>query len=292
MKKIFCFLFLHVACLACICAQESLLDTTKMWSHLSITPSWGGPPPHAFATDFHKVSGLVTIDSVSYYKLMISTDQSQTNWSLQAYVRENGNGKVYYRGLQDTADLLIYDFGLEVGDAVVLREQAFNPLYVNSIDSVWINNEKRKRINFLPPEAWVEGIGSMFGLLQSGYGGLVGANHYLLCYFENDVLMYADTNFSLCYYNTVGLREPVSQDLSITIYPNPVISISTLTIDAELDFSGALLEVYAVNGVRVRSYPVRSKGIPIPASDFCPGIYFYRLITPEWKGAYGKFVVK
>jgi hypothetical protein len=58
-----------------------------------------------------------------------------------------------------------------------------------------------------------------------------------------------------------------------------------------LDLSRARLEVYSVNGVRLRSYPVRAKEIPIPASDFCKGIYFYRLLTPEALGAFGKFVV-
>lgn len=292
MKKALIILPALLFCFTQLQSQEPLFDTTKLWSHLSITPSWGGPPPHAWATDFHKVEGNTVINSVSYMNLMTTIDQNLTNWNLQGYVREDGSGKVYYRAIQDSTERLIYDFGLELGDTIILNHLSSFPYIVTNVDSVLLNNNFRKRITLNTYETWVEGVGSQMGLMCSGYSELVGVNHYMLCYFENGSLIYSNPNYSLCYYNTVDIEDREFQDAWISIHPNPVVSTSTFRISGDLDVKGSLLEVYSLTGSLLKSYNIEENEIQLHASDFESGIYFYRLITVDGLGRSGKFVVR
>ena len=62
-------------------------------------------------------------------------------------------------------------------------------MVVDSIDSVLIGNNYRQRTNLHPlwggHEEWIEGIGSISGILHNSFG-LIGGNYFeLLCYYEN-----------------------------------------------------------------------------------------------------------
>jgi len=103
------------------------------------------------------------------------------------------------------AEYLLYDFSVNVGDVVhfysfwhgiPFRHPFLPPRIrqstVSSIDSILIDNEYRKRINFFsdfnwPPfsyshEFWIEGIGSTNGLFFAGeYDMLHSIYYWLLC---------------------------------------------------------------------------------------------------------------
>ena len=187
-----------------------IADTTKTWNTVSIgylafnVAQCGG-------TYSHKFSGQTTIGNNTYFNVYESTDSLQDNWEQIGYLREDSiDHKVYYKGLDE--DGLLYDFNLEVGDSVYIDNYYYDftdaLLICDSIDSININGQQKQRFYFysgfsksMYAEIWIEGIGSMWGLLASGYGGagFAGGNPKLLCCSKNGETIYMDTLFNTCY---------------------------------------------------------------------------------------------
>ena len=124
--------------------------------------------------------GEVVIDGLQYKKVYMQYDDPIADFSKAQYfaaIREDTDAEkvyCYYEG----EEYLLYDFSVNVGDVVHFysfwpylrpREQV-----VESVDYVLIDNEYRRRINFLHDrwsvytESWIEGIGSTNGLFFSG----------------------------------------------------------------------------------------------------------------------------
>lgn len=167
-------------------------------------------------TRTNRFYGDTIINSKSYLKVHETLDSLQQNWYIPGYIYEDTNSnQVYYRNL-DNEEGLIYDFNLSVNDIVeVYNLYMFFPFSIPykcyQIDSVLIGNDFRKRffMSYLgnlvpePDDIWIEGIGSINGVLTSGYSesGWCGGFFELLCYYENDSLIYMASPFNTCFLN-------------------------------------------------------------------------------------------
>ncbi|MFW5663609.1 MAG: hypothetical protein ACOCYD_01075 [bacterium] len=208
MKKIYAIILaMTLSCIAYGQISETLVDDNKLWSNLWQTAS-GGPPPHEMVTTHIKFSADTIIGDEVYKRVLESTDENQTDFAVIGYIREDSLKKVYYRDKNETESRLLYDFGAEVGDSIMIGDIV---LVVETIDSVQINNEYLKRMELshegLVGEQWIEGIGSFCGILSSGYYGITGGKYDLLCFYENEALIYSNPEFENCFYNTVGIGE-------------------------------------------------------------------------------------
>ncbi|MPM83593.1 hypothetical protein SDC9_130659 [bioreactor metagenome] len=294
MKTNFLFLLLLFPLMTFGQQFESIVDTTKLWSHMLVSPSWGGPPPNTATTNFVKFTTDTMPGSVQYKKVLSASDSAHLAWTLAGLIREDATGKVYYRNVQDTSEWLLYDFGAQVGDTVPVNISAtvHVDMLVDSIDSVYIYNRFRKRILFENCyESWIEGIGSTCGMLESGHSNLVGAQDFLLCFYKNDTLLYSDSQFSFCYYNNVGL--PETEETKVRLYPNPVSGTSVLSIENKFAMEHAIVEIYSIAGEKLRVMNINPDGkMIIDGSAFASGIYIYRLIIPDAEIVAGKFVVE
>ena len=165
-----------------------------------------------------------------------------TEWELYGFIREEEN-KYYLRNLVGEEGLA-YDFSVNIGDTIEINNP-FGALpaeaIVTGIDSVYVEpaNEFRKRINlyefqyFFEEESWIEGIGSIAGLTASGMDltPLTGGHEFtLLCYYEDEDILYKTTQYELCFYPIVNIPEDRVNEMVISVYPNPVDDISHLVI--------------------------------------------------------------
>jgi hypothetical protein len=134
--------------------------------------------------------------------------------------------KVYFLWASHTAESLLYDFSLGVGDTL---QPGFNNMFnstliVDSFDSVLVGNSYRKLIyvkafgsNHI--EGIIEGIGSQTGLIENIEQG-IGFGGRLRCYAESNQTMYSlstspmQCQFSLGQEDTELLDSPV-------VFPNP-----------------------------------------------------------------------
>lgn len=182
------FFILTLLCPLCVFGQETdiLVDKGKSWECLT---EWPGMEAEAHVYAF---SEDVTENGKTYSKLL-------KDGSFFALLRQEGD-KVFmvsddYAGGEE---VLLYDFGLKVGEKFSFTGEDSENLVVINVDSIKIGDRIRRRIIFeweryLPKdydaqsltvqddnvfECWVEGIGSVYGPVSPMIPFIIGASYY------------------------------------------------------------------------------------------------------------------
>lgn len=198
---------------------QEIVDNEKIWS---ILVGHCQPEYTTYTTSFFKFDNDTIIDGKLYQMFFIAEDEFQEEWFFYgSFIREE-NKKIYYREYYGEEGL-IYDFNLQLGDTVVLnnpRAASEVTLILTEIDSVETTDGFRERWKltndeFEIPEYWIEGIGSMAGVINSTtevFGGLCGT-YILLCEEENENTIYQNPQYEYCYYllldagNNIDIKE-------------------------------------------------------------------------------------
>ncbi len=208
MKFIISFLMIFANCLT-FAQGYQIADTTKMWNTLLI--GHGGWMVHLCGgTTFHKFSQTNQSDE---YLTVYESQDSLISWYDMGLIREDTlTHKVYYTIFNGYPEGLIYDFSLEVGDTVQVENLLIDyiqPMICDNIEMVDINGSLKKQFYFHQAgedpsttcETWIEGIGSNFGILNSGFGaaGILGSTNSLLCCSQNGNTIWMDPFYAVCY---------------------------------------------------------------------------------------------
>jgi hypothetical protein len=208
LKPIFTAILVLVSALLFSQSPYQIVDSTKSWNTIHIgAGAWG--VWHCGGTTTTIFEGDSVINGESYLKVFESQDSLQTNWEQVGLIREDTNTHQvffndYYRG-----EGLIYDFDLEIGDSVYV-ENFYNSesvlLITDSIDSIMINGISRNRYflyseEYYRTDIWIEGIGSLRGILYSGEFPPPGGDVELLCSHQDGTLIYMNPTFTNCFYN-------------------------------------------------------------------------------------------
>jgi len=198
---------------------ESFLDTTKSWNVMEIFYL----PTSNYSTSRIKLKNDTLINNLLYKQVLESYDT--INFYPNGFLREDSLGRVFYNNNNlFLGDQLLYDFSAKVGDTLNLPVFfGTNEAIVDSIDTVFAAGKNRKRISTSffggnVPDFWLEGIGSMLGLLTSGY---VAADRStdLLCFYQNSTLSYvSQSGYNYGCYLTIGLKD-LDSIKQIKIYP-------------------------------------------------------------------------
>ena len=110
-------------------------------------------------------------------------------------------------------EVLLYDFNLTVGDTVNVNwfDQKLGVLEESEVQ---VNGNMRRMLGLAEyyedgtigevEEYWIEGVGSTYGFLNSGYEEMMGSFYYLLCYHENGNLIWDNEEFDDCVMNSDG----------------------------------------------------------------------------------------
>ncbi|NOU47076.1 MAG: T9SS type A sorting domain-containing protein [Bacteroidales bacterium] len=252
--------------------------------------------PGAFSTEIFKIAGDSTIDTISYSKIWASYDSLET-WSFQGLLRENA--KVVYFLPPQAGEGILYDFNLEIGDtAYVINAfctDAEVPIYVTDIDTVEYFGVSRKRWhlgeNGIADEYWVEGIGSLNGPLYTKYWYCIVCPVWeLLCYHQNDELLFRFPGEIECYQNTVGIEESFGKN-NISIKPNPVKKGNSIEILA--DIYPKRIDIYNPSGVLIKSLtPMPGQPFNIETNDLSPGLYILTITSRDGKTQSCKILVE
>jgi hypothetical protein len=259
-----------------------LVDTNKVWSHLVCVynPSVASAP--ICQTDLIKFSLDTAFDNHNYKKVFQTYDSALINWSIIGYIREDSLERVYYRKKTDTSETKFYDFNIHVNDSIFISQ--FQGLTVDTVDNIFFANKIRKRIKLqcipgLPSmtETWIEGIGSLYGVLNSGYACYFGAKNSLLCFKENDTVKYKDPNYSSCFFNNqylVNTIEYRGKVLTVKIIPNP--TSDNITIESHRE---AVIEITNIQGQLIKTLSTTGNKTNIDVSTFPSGVYVVEVKT-------------
>ena len=281
MKK--AILFFSLFCIGNIGKSQSyipIVDTAKVWSVLINDNS-------ALSTEFVKFIGDTIINSYTYKKIYYSNNKEQTEWMPIRYIREDTLQKKVQRIFWESEpyEFLQYDFNASKNDTITVNLEF--TLTVDSIDFIEIDSKLRKRIflhylyttNSNSHEVWIEGIGSLCGILYSGTYGYPDANFNLLCVSKNEEIIYQNPEYSSCNILT-SIDDYKNSEIEIKIYPNPVIDNSIIEI-TNLKAGNNKIEFYNIFGNKIATELIDATNLINFRINFPAGIYFYSLVSND-----------
>jgi len=156
-------------------------------------------------TDYIYFDGDSIVGNYSYKKVFSCNDKEHKNVKFEGLMREQ-NQKTYFIAANSETEQILYDFSLEEGMNFE-HDYGYTRITfdVSSVDAVEIGGSMKKRIQFMHKnmdiETWIEGIGSISGILNPFQKMLDGGTADLLCYFENEELVYKNPKYPDCYYS-------------------------------------------------------------------------------------------
>lgn len=188
-------------------------DDDQQWNVLYITE----PYHYTWGTEIQFIEGDSIIDGIAY-KQAWRKNSDGTGLRIKGFVREESK-RVYSRLLSYYngdyvlgEEVLLYDFNLTEGDTVTTVGEAALTLIVIEESEVEVNGTMRRQLGLGGEpwpfgsvyEYWIEGVGSTYGFLNSGSETICGSSSYLLCYHENDDLIWDNEEFDSCVLNSNG----------------------------------------------------------------------------------------
>jgi hypothetical protein len=163
-----------------------------------------------------KMDDTVIFNNVEYTKVISNWSSAPDVWTTEAFIRETLDGKIYFYSEKCGKEFLMYDFDLQTGDKVTLRDYFITECNLNEqgetehgesyiytvteVDSVIYNQVKRKYLKLQGGMKlfWIEGVGDIMGLLYHSAGWVGGASQLKDCYI-GDELFFLNDNPKYCF---------------------------------------------------------------------------------------------
>ena len=264
---------------------DSLVSPTKQWSMLRCDGGTSSAPQNCHS-QYIRFAGDSLIDGLYYKKIRVSGDSLQESWETAGFIREEDH-RVYARKSGDATEGLMYDFDIQPGDTLAIRNPFLSvdsvSLSVVSIDTTGLIKGKVKRFALKHDgdslEYWMEGIGSEYGVLSSG-GNATTENSRLLCYWNKDTLRYTHPGYESCFQTVVSAGDPVhNRQEPVVVYPNPVSEAITFP-GLQEHHTPVSIKLYDVQG-RVVFTAVLNERHAVNLSRLSSGMYFFSLTAND-----------
>jgi hypothetical protein len=247
---------------------EPIVDTTKMWVVYEY-----GMNPYAGRTYAYKISNdTVLIDNKYWHDILVSEDSTYSQWSIYSFkkIREKNNIAYSYCW----QDCSIFNFNLSTGDTCFFDSLNFYTIDT-TFDSFFAGKIRKTQVTFVSTDTIYSGIGSKLSGFSS-YPLVTGGGKALVCYYENDSVLYKNPDFDYCFIdNTTNIK--IIEKKKFTIYPNPAKNNVQLTINNE-QLIGSRIEIVNINGQTVKQITMYNEQYTINVEDLGKGIYFVKLI--------------
>jgi hypothetical protein len=279
MKKVTIILLLLMGAIN-IKAQDyhPLVEDGKQWNVLFSYP-WSPPEPQHKYTDLYKIEGDTLVDGVPYKVMYTTRNENLTGWNFCGIIRETEDKQAFYRRYGSPDEEMLYDFSMEVGDTICMCDYGYDGCCMVVIEKgeTIVNGEPRQQIVLEYPfgngeeEVWIEGIGSLYGIVDSGSLFLTGGSTNLLCYYEDGDLIWHNTmpGFDMCYIiNPDGIEEDETSSV-VSVFPNP--SKGKVTIEG---VEVAEVKVYNALGQLVKIVRETNE---IDVAGLLEGVYLLRV---------------
>lgn len=297
MKKLFLLLIILLQ-LTILKGQQyySFPDSNAIWHHSFITGSYQ-PGDTSFYS--YGLIGDTVINSIVYSKVYELNDTVlNSNAIYHGCLREDSSKRIFYIGWDYwkmnffSQEIQLYDFSKTVGDSINYGIWGKQPII--SVDSVLIGLTYRKRFEVIW-DTFIEGIGCTGDLLSpiNDIPTKVFTNWDLICFKQDDDILYLNPNYPTCFTTTVGINENAVNIISeIKIYPQPITNISVIDLTCtKTQFK--YLTIYNLLGKTIHhSEIINKKTIQLLRNDFNSGMYLYKLESTYGNIMTGKFIVE
>ena len=249
------------------------------------------------------------INDIIYKKVFIFHDTvfKKSEATYIGGIRQDLNKRVYYKGdttihdfkpmsiLYNYDEIVLFDFSVNVGDTIenINCNRDMDHLVVSKIDTVLINNTLRKRISFNPMSwvKWIEGIGSIKGLLfTSGDLPTNGLDNDLICFKQNNKILYFNNSFSECFPELTGNEIKTHDYPTVKVYPNPGYNKINFSFGEQ---QIELLRIIDCTGQICGDFKIsRQSEFLLSTEKYQPGIYLYTATNTDGMITSGKFVIR
>jgi hypothetical protein len=276
--------------------NNTIVNDNSTWSTLSYMPISPGKDIVGVKTNYYFFDGDSIFNEKTYKKVFYYSDEQHTERFFAGLMREE-NKITYLKTTNPNTDIeaKLYDFSVETGDT--FEHTLASGGYIGTIilqvlqsDSVLINNELKKRLIIaerdrrLALDTIIENIGSLQGLLYPLIYTGTGSVQELLCYTQNDVLLYQNPKRAKCYYDNPEELTTSIQKIKATgnysIFPNPVDDILYIS------YLNTILQV-AVFDIKGKEIYRQTHGKEINVSSLASGNYF--LVVHDANGTVSSF---
>ena len=230
---------------------DSLVSVQKLWSIVDNYQTLIGGKPVCY---YIKISSDTIVNTINYNKVLRTYDKNKQHWTKIGFIREDSSGVYFMSNKMEEG--LIYNFNVTINDTVKI----FNPTLYHPIDAIVksvadtiINFKTRRKITLInewASEVWIEGIGSLNGIIQSGWllSGITGANPRLLCYFDNETLEFSNPKYDFCFCSSTTNVKTGSKNVLFDIFPNPFINELFVRMNINSDLSSCKIKLYNIEG--------------------------------------------
>lgn len=224
------------------------------------------------------------------YKKVFSNGQLD-KLKFEGLIREE-NQKVFFIPENSFAESVLYDFSVQNGNRVQFTDKGGSAWsWYAQVDNVDINGAMKKRIQLSETsesnftlDTWIEGVGSLHGLLNVGMPPN-GGGRQLLCVTEKENVIYQNTNFGECYYGSedlkavgdilglpviTGLQSIQDNHISIAISKNGIIISANDKVLSQI-------EIFNMSGQKVYTIKATSNSIEINTDFWSRGVYFAKI---------------
>lgn len=283
-------------------------DSGAIWSEVYLPPldMYGNFPPPIY--ERFTLNGEDTIiNEISYKKLYIFSDTvfNKSNATYIGGIREDENKRVYFKGdtvihdfkpmidFHNYKEILLFDFSVSIGDTIWdgnYPEGAY--LIVKNIDTLLVGGVVRKSFTFKNSccVEWIEGIGNLNGLLfTSGSLPTNGLNGDLICFKQNNEILYFNKNYSECFPVLTGIETKKNDFSNIKVFPNPSNDNIRFCFG---EHQIKLIQIIDCNGQSCGHFDIQLQSEFLLSIDkYEPGIYFYKATNRNGMVHTGKFVV-
>lgn len=297
MKRYFTLLLLTVCFGASAQTDFMFADTTAQWNVLET--QWCMTAPCIYFTTYtYQISGDTIIGNYSYQK--IKSLQGEKD-----FIRKDSTGKVFHR--DSINEYMLYDFGAAAGDTFSIHiNQWANPAHVEVqyVDTVTYGKPRKRMglcINFwqgslpcgnLPVLEAVDGIGvvnSHFLYPGMDYSVTDGPSYQLLCYSENDSVLYHSSVYPACVLDSAwsSVDELNPSEWSIQYSHNMVQVKNTEEVRGDVYF-----HLYDLTGRLILQKELTEQTTRIDVNGITRGVYLYSVQTNGRAIKKGKLIIE
>ncbi len=278
-----------------------MLSKDKQWNILCIDDSFSPEhPKKTWKTHKYSVVEEIEKDGKLYYKV-----GSEEQTILEYLMREDTDEKkvfIRYEEGNTNWEELMYDFGMNVGDTLSYTSWGIQyTLRVDSIRSIEYMNGFETKIfynscradgenEYFPCGNWIEGMGTTYNIIPKQPIGLLGEylDYELLCFSQNDELLYKSSNYSTCDENYLSTND--LSDSKIKILTNPVRN----RLQVELNDYSVWKQYRIINTLGstiLESVNISSSDLSIDLSKVKTGTYIFQMMDKYGKFGNCKFVI-
>lgn len=291
-------------------AQNTIVKTNSTWSVLeygTILAGGSGEMPQqticCIGTEVVTIEHDSVFNEKEYKKVFSKNGEKQ---ELKGLIREEGK-KVYFITQNSSTEHLLYDFSIENDGMITIADRSGSDITLYAvIDEILINEVKRKRIRLkfsLEYEevvnTWIEGIGSMYGLLCNGLPK-TGGGMKLLCVSQNGTPIYQNPLFAKCSYDDSD-RQEIGSILGLPVHTglNAIndsdFSIQVSDGEAAIHSFGRMItqiEIFNISGQKVYFERKLKNPNEIQLRFLNKGLHIIKLYDADNRSHHLKFIRK